>query len=208
MKIIALRHGLRFDSALFFTPLTKEGLIQADNLVELLKDVKIDLIYCSPFLRTLQTIFPYCIENNKNVNIENTFYECLNSNEFNYYNYRHRTDELDNTYPHLKTIINYNYSSQLYVSNISYLDTNDKVRNRVFPFIHNLCQKYKDTDKVFLIVTHATIVNTIKKYFDKNVDYRSRVEEAIPYFIDVPKNIRGPGGYCEEPSSNSQSKTE
>ena len=39
MKIIALRHGLRFDSALFFTPLTKEGLIQADNLVEILKDI-------------------------------------------------------------------------------------------------------------------------------------------------------------------------
>ena len=74
--------------------------------------------------------------------------------------------------------------------------------------IHNLCQKYKDTDKVFLIVTHATIVNAIKKYFDKTVDYRSHVDEAVPYFIDVSKNIKGPDGYYEEPSANSQSKTE
>ena len=73
MKIIALRHGLRFDSALYFTPLTAEGLIQADNLVEPLKELNIDTIYCSPFLRTLQTIYPYCIETNKTVNIENTF---------------------------------------------------------------------------------------------------------------------------------------
>jgi broad specificity phosphatase PhoE len=65
MKIIALRHGLRFDSALYFTPLTAEGLVQADNLVEILKDEKIDIIYCSPFLRTLQTIYPFCIENKK-----------------------------------------------------------------------------------------------------------------------------------------------
>ena len=44
MKIIALRHGLRFDSALYFTPLTAEGLVQADNLVEILKDEKIDIL--------------------------------------------------------------------------------------------------------------------------------------------------------------------
>ena len=70
MKIIALRHGFRFDSALYFTPLTATGLEQADNLVEILKDEKIDTIYCSPFLRTLQTIYPYCIENNKKVNVQ------------------------------------------------------------------------------------------------------------------------------------------
>ena len=44
MKIIALRHGLRFDSALYFTPLTAEGLAQADNLVEPLKKCSIDTI--------------------------------------------------------------------------------------------------------------------------------------------------------------------
>jgi broad specificity phosphatase PhoE len=208
MKIIALRHGFRFDSALYFTPLTATGLEQADNLVEILKDEKIDTIYCSPFLRTLQTIYPYCIENNKKVNIENTFYECLISSEFNYYNYRHYPKELNNTYPHLSSIINQNYNSELFVSNISYMETHEKVRNRVFPFIHNLCQTYKNTDKVFLIVTHATIVNAIKKYFDKSVHYRSNVEEAKPYIIDVPVDIRGPHGYYEELPSNSQSKTE
>jgi|TARA_B110000008_G_scaffold232424_1_gene235974 broad specificity phosphatase PhoE len=207
MKIIALRHGLRFDSALYFTPLTAEGLVQADNLVEILKDEKIDIIYCSPFLRTLQTIYPFCIENNKKVNVENTFYECLNSNEFNYYNYRHNPRELDNTYPHLSSIIDHNYNSQLFVSNISYIETSEKVRNRVFPFIHNLCQKYKKTDKVFLIVTHGTIVNTIKKYFNRKVHYRQNVDEAEPYIIDVPPDIMGPHEYYGEPTPNFQSKT-
>jgi len=49
MKIIALRHGFRFDSALYFTPLTATGLEQADNLVEILKDEKIDFIANIPY---------------------------------------------------------------------------------------------------------------------------------------------------------------
>ena len=95
----------------------------------------------------------------------------------------------------------------MFVSNISYLETHDKVRNRVFPFIHNLCQKYKDTDRVILIVTHGTIINAIKKYFDKSVHYRANVDEAEPYIIDVPKGIKGPDGYYETPTANSQNNT-
>ena len=77
----------------------------------------------------------------------------------------------------------------------------------MFPFIHNLCQKYKKTDKVFLIVTHGTIVNTIKKYFNRKVHYRQNVDEAEPYIIDVPPDIMGPHEYYGEPTPNFQSKT-
>ena len=65
MKIIILRHGDRFESALYFTPLTAKGLEQADNIVDTLKSYNVDIIYSSPFLRTLQTIYPFCIETNK-----------------------------------------------------------------------------------------------------------------------------------------------
>jgi len=196
MKFIIIRHGERFDSTLYFTPLTANGLKQADNLAGILKAHKIDIIYSSPFLRTLQTIYPYCIENNKKVNIENTFYECLNSNEFNYHNYRHSYKELENAYPHLVSIIDGNYRSKLFVSNISYVEDYKQVKNRVFPFIYNLCQEHKNNDTVILIVTHATIVNTIRKFFDSDVHFEENVEEAKPFIIDVPENVNGPAGCC------------
>jgi broad specificity phosphatase PhoE len=181
---------------LYFTPLTANGLKQADNLADILKSYRIDMVYSSPFLRTLQTIYPYCIENNKQVNIENTFYECLNSNEFNYHNYRHSYKELENAYPHLGSIIDGNYGSKLFVSNISYVEDYKQVKNRVFPFIYNLCHKHKNNDTVILIVTHATIVNTIKKFFDSDVHFGENVEEAKPFIINVPENFNSPAGYC------------
>ena len=196
MRFIIIRHGERFDSTLYFTPLTSKGIRQADDLVDILKNRKIDIIYSSPFLGTLQTIYPYCIKNDKHVNIENTFYECLNSDEFNYHNYRHGIAELHNTYPHLNSIINDNYQSKLFVSNISYVENYKQVKNRVFPFIQNLCQEHKNKDTVILIVTHATILNTIRKFFDSDIHFEEHVEEAKPFIIDVPENLSGPSGYC------------
>jgi broad specificity phosphatase PhoE len=196
MKFIIIRHGERFDSTLYFTPLTSKGLRQADALVDILKNLKIDIIYSSPFLRTLQTIYPYCIKNNKRVNAENSFYECLDSDEFNYHNYRHEVSELKNNYPHLVSIINDSYRSKLFVSNISHVEDYKQVKNRVFPFIYHLCQEHKNDDTVILIVTHATIVNTIRKFFDSDVLFGENVEEAKPFIIDVPENFNGPSGYC------------
>ena len=192
MKFIIIRHGNRFESPLYFTPLTMKGLEQADNLVAKLPEV--DIIYSSPFLRTLQTVYPYCIENDKTVNVENIFYESLDDDAFNCYNYRHRPQELYNSYPHLSSIINEEYKSKLFVSNISCQETKEDVKNRVFPFIYKLCQKYKNSETVILIVTHGTICNAIKRFFDENVSFSNPVEEAEPFIIDVPLNIKGPVG--------------
>ena len=56
MKIIILRHAQRADSHHFFTPLNDEGKKRALALKTLLPS-DIDFIYCSPFLRTVDTIF-------------------------------------------------------------------------------------------------------------------------------------------------------
>ena len=66
-----------------------------------------------------------------------------------------------------------------------------QVKNRVFPFIYNLCQEHKNSDTVILIVTHATIVNTIRKFFDSDVHFGENVKEATPFIIDVPENFNG-----------------
>lgn len=195
MKIIILRHGCRFKSPLYFTPLNDKGLKQADELVDILKVFDIDTIYASPFLRVIQTIYPYCMDTNKKINIENTFYESLDSEEFNYYNYRHRIDELKITYPHLMKIINERYSSHLFVSNISYVETERLIMNRIYPFIYNMIMNHKTTEKIFLIVTHGTICNAIKKYFDSDVKLNDEFPEGTLEVINVPKDNKGPASF-------------
>jgi len=195
MKIIILRHGCRFKSPLYFTPLNDKGLKQADELIDILKAYDIDTIYASPFLRVIQTIYPYCIDTNKKINIENTFYESLDSEEFNYYNYRHGTNELKTTYPYLLKIINERYSSDLFASNISYIETERLLMNRVYPFIYNMIMRYKATEKIFLIVTHGAICNTIKKYFNNDIKLNAEFPEGTLEVINVPKDIKGPASF-------------
>ena len=170
MKLIILRHEERPDSSLFFTPLTEKGKINAKELENKLPS-NIDIIYSSSFLRTLQTIYPYCMKYNKKVNAENAFYEFCQAPDFNYNNYRHSVSEYKNLkhYEHLKSIINYKYKSNIFVSNIKFPEEEINIRNRVFPFIYNLCKKYKNTNKTILIVSHMSICNFIKKVFNKNI---------------------------------------
>lgn len=173
MKIIILRHGERYNSPSYLSPLTVGGLKQADDMINNLP-YDIDTIYCSPFLRTIQTIYPYCMAHNKKIKIENVFYERCTGPAFNHHNYRHSTKELNQTWRYLTSIIDNNYKSKYFVSNIKINPKDQYVINRVFPFIYGLCKKYKTTDKTFLIVTHKGICNTIKKVFNKNIGLRDK----------------------------------
>ena len=159
--------------------------MHADALAKTLKSTPIHSIYCSPFLRTLQTIYPYCAENKQKVNIENAFYESLDDNKFNRYNYRHRVADLVDSYPHLLRIVDSGYKSTVFVSNIRCQETAVQVTNRVFPFVCNLCSVNKGSGKTFLIVTHGTICNAIKKFFNDEVELSDHFPEGKYEVIDV-----------------------
>ena len=70
MKLYILRHEDRTQDATFFSPLTKDGLENSEKLIELLNELNIDIIYSSPFIRTLQTINPYAKYKNLKINID------------------------------------------------------------------------------------------------------------------------------------------
>ena len=70
MKIYILRHEDRTMDATFFAPLTEDGLNNSVKLIPLLKMCKINKIYSSPFIRTLQTIHPYAKQCDLNINID------------------------------------------------------------------------------------------------------------------------------------------
>jgi broad specificity phosphatase PhoE len=171
MKIIILRHAQRNDSHHFFTTLTEEGEKRADALKDILPS-NIDEIYCSPFLRTVETIFPYCNKYDQQIRIEYSLYKRCTRLHFNYTNYIHTEKDLLEHKYNVSNIIDNNYKSILMSSNIILNPSDNDVKNKIFPFIYKLCKKYKDTDRIILIVTHKAICNTIKKVFNKNVQLK------------------------------------
>ena len=59
MKLYVLRHEERDNNPLPLSPLTSNGFMNSLKLVNEINDIKPDIIYCSPFLRTIETIYPY-----------------------------------------------------------------------------------------------------------------------------------------------------
>merc|ERR1712232_876870 len=57
--------------------LTESGLEQAQRIVGVLKDAQIDAIFCSPFVRALQTAAPLAASLGKAVRIDNGLCELL-----------------------------------------------------------------------------------------------------------------------------------
>ena len=70
MKIYMVRHEDRTQDCSFYAPLTKKGLKNSVELIKNLKMCNINKIYSSPFIRSLQTIYPYSKEADIKVNLE------------------------------------------------------------------------------------------------------------------------------------------
>ena len=72
MKIVIINCAESQPSHEYFTMLTKNGFIQADELGAVLQDSasKPDIIYVSPFIRAIQTIYTFCKTNDMKVCLE------------------------------------------------------------------------------------------------------------------------------------------
>ena len=84
---------------MFYTNLTPTGYKNADNLKYILSKLNIDKIFSSPFPRTIQTIIPYCIQNNldKQICIEYSLLPWLIlNNHWNIFLIDHSKKELAN----------------------------------------------------------------------------------------------------------------
>jgi len=161
MTIYILRHEERHSqNPLFESSLTKNGHINTIQLSNYISTLNIDTIYSSPFYRTVQTIYPYCITHNKLINMENSLYESMDSPLFTIYNNNYGWCNLPPKYHH---IINKKYKS-LY-GNVTLYESFDDVCKRVTPFI----EKIKDSDTNILLVSHQTTCNAIRHYFDHNI---------------------------------------
>ena len=166
MTIYVSRHERRFSSPKFFTSLTKKGLENSVKLIDKINKLNINIIYCSPFLRTIQTIYPYALNTGKKINIEYALYEAVKENTFSENDYLHNYTELYEVDSRFKTIINPNYKSFLNKNSIDFPENLNKIYKRTIPFLNNL--KEKLADKNILLVTHMTTALIIKEYLMNN----------------------------------------
>lgn len=147
-KLYMLRHEKRGPTTSFSTPLTPEGLANAaTKVVETLKPKHFCEIYCSPFVRTLQTIQPYCLGEHRKVNVEWSLVESIPQ---------------ESTYPaEFKDIVNSDYESFLNIRDADIIidDVFEGLKEQVGPFIDSL-----DKDKNILLVTHMPVINAILSY--------------------------------------------
>lgn len=174
VRLILLRHEKRENYPGFFSNLTNDGIKDAFNLSKKLKLLNIDIIYCSPFVRTLQTIFPYCYNYNKKVNIEYALHEYKHNPYFIFEPCIYNIEDIDNFF--LNSINNTNYQSLIKPKDFNYflLEDEKNLNKRINEFL-NYLKKYKK-NKNILLVSHKGVINQIKKIINKNTN----MDDAFP----------------------------
>jgi broad specificity phosphatase PhoE len=176
MKLYILRHEDRTQDATMFSPLTKEGLKNSVNLVDTLQDLEIDLIYSSPFIRTLQTVHPFAKSRNKKINLEYGLQEI-----------QHPSLIPENSHTvslpiYICESFNYNpkYRSTLEPENNKYPEDEQMVTNRVKKVLSKIMNDHLTTKNNILIVTHQVVCNAILKIANKQLQV-NKIEYTYKY---------------------------
>jgi broad specificity phosphatase PhoE len=155
MKIYIIRHEERPADCSFFTPLTKQGLCNAKKLVIDMdkQNIKIDIILSSPFIRTLQTIFPYAINKKLDINLEYGLSEIHHPDCITQIAVGMQLPE------YIAQSFNYNnkYESIIKYNEIKYPENIIDVKNRINKILKYLICTYNKTDKSILLVTHQSL---------------------------------------------------
>ena len=142
MKIYFLRHEKRPQEQTFEISLTEEGHQDAQKLIPLLNSLSIQEIYSSPFLRCLETLYPFCKNNNKNINIENSLYEFVTERLFTQSNYKQSlTSSQKSSY-----LVNNDYTSFFDIENLFFPQTEKLMEERARIFN---CSIPKYTESAF-----------------------------------------------------------
>lgn len=182
MKIYILRHEDRTEDCSFYSPLTKTGLENATELVEKLEDHKINIIYSSPFIRTLQTIYPYSKESKNLINLEYGLSEIHNEDII-------PKKAVGMSLPeYLAQAFCYNpeYKSLIKPTEILYPERENNVMVRVKRVLRDIIAKNYDTDNNIIIVTHQSLCFAILKIVNKrSPTMKGKLDEGL--FINYPK---------------------
>ena len=165
MKIYILRHEKRPEDCSFFVPLSEDGLKDAIKLVPHLKACNIDLIFSSPFIRTLQKIYPYVKSENKKINLEYGLCEI------------HHEDIIPKmgarmvlpSYLAKSFQVNENYETFIRNTDIIYPEKEKDCETRMIRVLRYIIEKYYKTKHNIVLVTHQGLCNAALKVVNKYI---------------------------------------
>lgn len=157
MKLYVIRHGLtkcnvekKYNGRLD-EDINEIGILQAQKAQEVIKNLDIDLIICSPLLRTRHT----CNIINVN-NVPVIFDNRIEERECGIYTGKELGDFYYTDY--------WNYHSKVKVEG---LETIQDLFKRIKIFLDEIKEKYKDKNKNILLVTHGGVARAVYFYFNE-----------------------------------------
>ena len=168
MKIYILRHEDRTQDCSFFSPLTKKGLENSINLIDTLEKCDINVIFSSPFIRTLQTVYPYAKDKDIKINLEYGLSEIHHEDLIPKKAYGMYLPE------YMAELFNYNpeYKSIMKPTEITFPEREIDIERRTKRVLRSIVNKYMNTDINILIVTHQIVCTSILKINNPSIkDY-------------------------------------
>lgn len=172
MIIYILRHEDRTQDCTFFSPLTENGIENSEKLVEILKKLKINKIYSSPFIRTLQTIYPYSKKYEHLINIDYGLAELQHPDLIPPNSYQVTLPQ----YLAIKFNVNDKYNSTIKPTEYNYPENNIDLSKRVKKLIKKIINNNHNSENVIILVTHQGVCNTMHKIISKNVDLKKDIK--------------------------------
>jgi len=173
MKIYILRHEDRTQDCSFFSPLSEKGLENAITLIKKINNCNIDHIVSSPFIRTLQTVYPFSKESKKSINIEYGLSEIHLSELIPMRSVGIKLpDYLCKSFGY-----NENYESIIKHNEINYPENYHLVTKRMKKILKNIISKYYCTDSNILLVTHQSLCRaTLEIINNSNTVYKNTID--------------------------------
>lgn len=181
MKIYILRHEDKTDDCTFFSPLTEIGLNNSIDLIKDLKKEKISKIYSSPYLGTLQTIYPYSEKTGLKINLEYSLIEIQHEDLIPKNSYKIRLPE----YIMKDFNGNLKYTTEFEPENINYPEKIIDVKKRIKKFISNVIRNDHDSKDNILLVTHKLPINILINIAYKNKIASESNKENSDYDLDT-----------------------
>ena len=178
MKLYILRHEDRTQDATFFSPLTKQGLENSIKLIDILEKQEINNIYSSPYIRTLQTIYPYSKKNNFKIKLEYGLCEINHQDIIPKNSYNVRLPE------YIAEKFNYEleYNEKIAPEEISYPEDEKKVCKRIKNILKYIMLKHNNSDNDnIILVTHQIVCNLILKIVKKSGVLQLKNKELKTY---------------------------
>lgn len=172
MKIYILRHEDRTQDCSFFAPLTKAGLENSIKLVKYLEKEKIDKIYCSPFIRTLQTIYPYAKEHDIKINIE------YGLSELHHEEIIAKKSVGISLPEYLAKSFNFNpeYKTLIKPTEIIYPEKDKQAQTRIKRVLRKVIEDNMESNHNIVLVSHQTLCNAVLKIVNNS---GTKLEDSI-----------------------------